>query len=179
VAEGAAVAHGSTASEPPQPRGLNRQRLADGIYGTIITASVLISAGDELATVPLALSVIVTLAVYWLADVYAHLLAGPLEHGRLPSWPDARHALARRWPLVSASFSPLILLIVAWLLGAPSSVAATVGLVAAIVMLVIYSYSAGRAAQLRTHQLTVLTVVAALIGVVMIVLKNVVLVHLH
>ena len=127
------MAHSSPAhdsgAEPGSTRALGRVRQADGIYGTIITASVLVSAGDELATVPLAISVLVTLAVYWLADVYAQLLARPHEHGSLPTWHDARTALADTWPLVSASFSPLALLLVAWLLGARSSVAATVALV--------------------------------------------------
>ncbi len=174
------MAHSSTASGgPPDPPRRGRPRQADGIYGTIITASVLVSAGDELAALPLTVSVLVTLVVYWLADVYARLLADPLERGRLPSWHDARHALAESWPLVSVSFSPLLLLIVAWLLGARSSVAATVGLVAAIVMLITYSWAAARAASLRGHQIVAVTGVAALIGLVLIVLKNVVLVQLH
>jgi len=174
------VARSSTASEPgDEPRRLGRLPQADGIYGTIITASVLISAGDELATLPLALSVLLTLAVYWLADVYAQLLAGPHARGSLPTWHDARAALFETWPLVSASFSPLLLLLLAWLLGARSSVAATISLIGAIVMLIIYSWSAARAAKLRGLQVAAVTVVAALIGVLMIVLKNVVLVHLH
>jgi len=177
------VADGFTAheisDEPGGSHGLGRGRLADGIYGTIITASVLVSAGDELATLPLALSVLMTLVVYWLADVYAQLLAGPHKRGSLPTWHEASIALVDTWPLVSASFSPLALLLVAWLLGARSSVAATVALVGSILMLIIYSRAAARAAKLRGFQVAAVTAVAAMIGVLMIALKNVVLVHLH
>jgi hypothetical protein len=49
----------------------------------------------------------------------------------------------------------------------------------AIVLLAIHGWSAGRAAQLRGRQLVAATSVAALLGLVMIVLKDVVLIHLH
>jgi len=43
----------------------------------------------------------------------------------------------------------------------------------------IYAWSAGRAAQLRGRQLLIITAVAAALGLVMIILKDVVLIHLH
>jgi hypothetical protein len=123
--------------------------------------------------------VLITLGVYWIADVYAQLLAGPMVNRRLPTWPDVRTMLATTWPMVSASYSPLLLVVLAWLLGASAYTAATVGLVEAILVLTIYAWSAGRAARLRGAQLFAVTSVAALLGVLMIVLKNVVLIHLH
>jgi hypothetical protein len=158
----------------PLPR-----RPADGIYGTIITASVLASAGDELAAPPLALSILITLAVYWLADVYSELLGGHFERGRLPSWPEARATLFAAWPMVSASFIPLVVLALARLSGLSDPRAATAGLVSAIVMLAIYAWAAGHAAQLRGLQLALITALAGLLGVLMVILKNVVLVQLH
>ena len=161
------------------PAGGLRQEHADGIYGTIITASVLASAGADLAAVPLAVSVVITLGVYWIADVYARLLAGPIHHGRRPTWPEARAMLAATWPMVSASFTPVLVLTVARIAGASSSAAATAALAAAILMLTIYAWSACRAAGLRGAQMIGVTSIAAGLGVLMIILKNVVLVHLH
>ena len=43
----------------------------------------------------------------------------------------------------------------------------------------IYAWSAGRAAQLRGRQLLIITAVAAALGLLMIILKDVVLIHLH
>jgi hypothetical protein len=173
------VAESSRSPSRDTPAGALRQRHADGIYGTIITASVLASAGADLAALPLAVSVVITLGVYWIADVYARLLAGPIHHGRPPTWPDALAMLAATWPMVSASFTPVLVLAVARIAGASSSAAATAALAAAIFMLTIYAWSACRAAGLRGAQMIAVTSIAAGLGVLMIVLKNVVLVHLH
>jgi hypothetical protein len=173
VADGATPESSGERAEPP------RRRPADGIYGTIIAASVLASAGDELAAGPLALSILITLAVYWLADVYSELLGGHFERGRLPSWPEARGTLFAAWPMVSASFIPLVVLGLARLSGLSDRSAASAALVSAIVMLAIYAWAAGHAARLRGLQLAFITALAALLGVLMVILKNVVLVQLH
>lgn len=154
-------------------------RRAAGIYGTIITAALMAAAGDHVPTLALAVSIVVTLLVYWLAEEYAELLGEQLEGGRLPTWADIRAALAATWPMVSASCIPLLSLVLARLLGASPPDAANAGLVTAIVLLMIYAWSAGRAAQLRGRQLLIITAVAAALGLVMIILKDVVLVHLH
>ena len=121
-------------------------RRAAGIYGTIITAAVLAAAGDNVRTLPLAVSIVVTLLVYWLAEEYAEILGEQIEGGRLPTRRDVRAALAATWPMVSASGLPLLALVLARLLGASDSAAATAGLVTAVVLLVIYAWSAGVAA---------------------------------
>ena len=83
-------------------------RRAAGIYGTIITAAVLAAAGDDVPTQALAVSIVVTLLVYWLAEEYAEILGEQLEGGRLPTWGAIRAALAATWPMVSASGIPLL-----------------------------------------------------------------------
>jgi hypothetical protein len=171
---------GVSAGAHPEPSArTSGRRRAAGIYGTIVTAAVLAAAGDHVPTLPLAVSIVVTLVVYWLAEEYAELLGEQLEGGRLPTWPDIRAALAASWPMVSASYIPLLSLVLARLLGASPPDAASVGLVAAIVLLIIYGWSAGRAAHLRGRQLLVITSIAAALGLLMILLKDVVLIHLH
>jgi hypothetical protein len=157
----------------------HRPRLADGIYGTIITASVLASAGDYFPSLALTVSVLVTLAVYWLADVYAELLGDQLERGRVPTWAEVWARLRASSPMVGASIIPLLALDAAWLFGASSSAAATAGLVMAIVMLLVYAWFAAHAAKLAALPTAVIAVVALALGVLMVILKNVVLVHLH
>jgi hypothetical protein len=166
--------------ERPEPKAKRQgQRRAAGIYGAIITAAIIAAAGGKLPTVALAISVVVTLLVYWLAEQYAELLGEQAEGGYLPTWDYVRMALARTWPMVSASFVPLILLVLARLAGASALVAANVGLAVAIVLLTFHGWSAGRAAKLRGWRLLFSTSVAAALGIVMILLKDLVLLHLH
>lgn len=59
--------------------------------------------------------------------------------------------------MVTASYIPLLAVILAHLLGASLSAAANVGLTVAIVLLMIYAWSAGRAAQLRAGSCSQIT----------------------
>jgi hypothetical protein len=157
-------------------RSIKMQR-AEAIYGLIVAASVLATAGGHLQTVPLAAAVFVTVFVYWLAEQYAELV----EHagaGHLPTWPHIRAAMAAKWPMVSASYLPLLALLVARLLGASSSTAAYVGLVVTLVALMYYGWAAGRASGLRGFALFLMTIAAGSLGALMILLK-VLIVHLH
>ncbi|WP_239154675.1 hypothetical protein [Amycolatopsis sp. FDAARGOS 1241] len=172
------------ASSPDRPRPAARGRIAGrrraaGIYGAIVTAAILTAAGGRIPTGALALAVVVTLIVYWAAEEYAELLGQQVERGKLPTARHVRTELAVTWPMVSASYGPLLALLAAWLAGASDTVAANTGLVVAVVLLVYHAWSAGRAAQLRGRQLIVTTFSAAALGILMIVLKNFVLLNLH
>jgi hypothetical protein len=82
------------------PRSLARagRRRAAGIYGAIITAAVMTAGGGTLPPTALAVSVLVTLVVYWLAEQYAELLGEPERQGHLPGWAYVRTTLADSWP---------------------------------------------------------------------------------
>lgn len=162
----------------PAAKNLGRRRAA-GIYGAIITAAILDTAGGHLPTAALVITVVVTLVVYWLAEQYAETLGEQAEGGHLPSRASIRRALAATWPMVSASFAPLLALVLARLAGASALTAANAGLTVAIVLLTIHGWLAGRAAQLRGRKLLAATSVAAALGLVMILLKDLVLIHLH
>ena len=168
---------GKAPGVPDDPRGGRRR--AAGIYGAIITASIMTAVGGSLPTLALALSVLVTLAVYWLAEEYAEVLGRQATGGHVPTWTYIRARLASSWPIVSASFAPLAVLVIARLAGASAFAAANVGAGAAIVLLTAHGWTAGRAAQLKGWQLTASTSIAAVLGLVMIALKNLVLLHLH
>jgi hypothetical protein len=166
------------APELPENPGAGR-RMAAGIYGAIITASIMTAVGRTVPTLALALSVLVTLVVYWLAEEYAEVLGRQTTGGHVPTWVYIRARLSGSWPIVSASFLPLAVLVVARLAGASAFAAANFGIVAAIILLVAHGWAAGRAAQLKGWQLTASTSIAAVLGLVMVALKNLVLLHLH
>ena len=50
-----------------------------------MTAAVLAAVRDQVPTLPLAVSIVVTLLVYRLAEEYAEILGEQLEGGRLPT----------------------------------------------------------------------------------------------
>jgi hypothetical protein len=162
----------------PTTKNLGRRRAA-GIYGAIVTAAILDTVGGHVSTAALVVSVVVTLLVYWLAEEYAEVLGEQVEGGRLPSRASIREALAATWPMISASFAPLVALVLARLAGASALTAANVGLVVAAILLTLHGWLAGRAAQLRGWPLCFATSVAAALGLVMILLKDLVLAHLH
>lgn len=155
------------------------RRRAAGIYGAVVTAAIIAAVGEQLPTRALVVAVVVTLLVYWVAEQYAELLGEHTAGGHLPSWRDIRADLAVTWPMVGASYAPLLALFLTRLAGASPLTAANVGLAAALLLLVYHGWSAGRAAHLTGRSLLAATSVAVALGVVMIVLKDLVLIHLH
>ena len=155
------------------------RRRAAGIYGAIITAAILDTAGGRLHTVALTVSVVGTLLVYWIAEEYAEVLGEQAAGGCLPSRASIQGALVSTWPMVTASYLPLLAVVLAAVAGAPELTAANVGLVVAVVLLTVHGWLAGRAAQLQGWRLGWATSIAAALGLVMILLKDLVLIHLH
>ena len=172
------IAAGDGAQVGPAAESLGRRRAA-GIYGAIITAAILDTAGGHVSTVALAVSVVVTLLVYWIAEEYAEVLGEQAAGGQLPSRASIQGALVSTWPMVTASYLPLLAVVLAAVAGASELTAANVGLVVAIVLLTVHGWLAGRAAQLQSWKLLVATSIAAGLGLVMILLKDLVLTHLH
>lgn len=155
----------------PEPDS-SRRRVppASGIYGLVVAGSVLAAVGSDLPTWSVALAVFVTLVVYWLAEEYA----GLVEHasrGHLPSWAQTRGALKAKWPIVGASYVPVVTLLLARLLGATPSNAALIALIVVVALLIVYGWRAGHAAGLRGFPLVVMTLLAGGLGLLMIVLK--------
>lgn len=147
------------------------RRRAAGIYGTIVTAAVIATAGGRLPAISLSIAVVVTLLVYWLAEQYAELLGEHTHAGKLPTVAQVRSSLRATWPMVSSSYLPVASLLLARLLGASVVVAAYVGLAMAIVLLLVYGWKAGRASKLRGIRQISVTLLAAALGAAMVALK--------
>src|SRR5215468_7762175 len=111
------IAAGDGAQAGPAVENLGRRRAA-GIYGAIITAAILDTAGGHVSTAVLVISVVVTLLVYWIAEEYAEVLGEHTTGGRLPSRAYIWDSLVSRWPMVSASYLPLLAVVIATVAGA-------------------------------------------------------------
>src|SRR5215510_6158299 len=101
------IAAGDGAQAGPAVEDLGRRR-ATGIYGAIITAATLDTAGGHVSTTGLVVSVVVTLLVYWIAEEYAEVLGEHTTGGRLPGWAYIQGSLLSSWPMVSASYLALL-----------------------------------------------------------------------
>lgn len=165
---------------PPAPSAhASGRRRAAGIYGAIITAAILDTAGGKLSTDALAIGVVATLVVYWLAEQYAEVLGEQVAGEGVPAWGHIRDELAATWTIVSASFLPLLALVLARVAGASALAAANVGLIVVVLLLTTHAWSAARSGGLRGRQLLFATAIAVGLGLAMIGLKDLVLIHLH
>jgi hypothetical protein len=154
-----------------RPSELAQRHRAAGIYGTVVTAAVLAAAGNELTTFELAASVIVTLLVYWLADQYAHTLASYAHPDHFPARAEILRSLGATWPMVSATFLPVLALLLAHLAGGSIEVAGDVGLAVALSLLIYQAWSVGRRAGFRGVRMLGAMVVAVSLGGAMVAMK--------
>ena len=86
--------------------------VTEAIYGLILAMSV-IAVSAEYASSNAGLvgvTVLVTGVVFWLAHVYARVLAGSITNHRPPNRSEVREAFRHDWPLVEATI-PLVLIL--------------------------------------------------------------------
>ena len=80
--------------------------------------------------------------VYWLAEQYAHALAHSLAGHRADAAQVAR-GLREGWPMVQASYLPVGVLIVAWLLGFDTNTSVNLALTACVLVLFVLGWRGG------------------------------------
>jgi hypothetical protein len=115
--------------------------VTEAIYGLILATSV-IAVSAEYAPSNAGLvgvTVLVTGVVFWLAHVYARVLAGAITHHRRPNRSEAREALRHDWPLVEVTV-PLVLILA---LGALDVVADKAAILAATLAVLVELAAAG------------------------------------
>ena len=144
---------------------------AAGIYGIIVCAGVMASshASTGAATI---VAVLVTLAIYWAAERYARIVAERIHVGHPPSRKSLRTQLTSGWEIITASTVPLIVLVVARLLGAGLQTAVLWALVGSTVLLGLAGWRIGRHGGLSRWEQLASSAVAGLFGIGMILLKT-------
>jgi positive regulator of sigma E activity len=150
--------------------GASEEQTAAGIYGVIVSAAVMAASHADTA-VAMVVAVLVTLVVYWSAERFARLVAERIhQSGR----PDVRRILAHLtagWEIVTASVLPLLVLIVARLLGRDLDTAVVISLSCSTLLLCAAGWEMGRHGHLTVVERFVVTAVAGLFGIVLIALK--------
>ncbi|HEX6514219.1 MAG TPA: hypothetical protein VF049_01485 [Nocardioidaceae bacterium] len=141
------------------------------LTGTVVcAAAIAYGAGHLGSTAELAIAIVGTVLVYWLAHLHARTLGASVTHGHHPLV-ALRVALGETWPIAGASVLPVIILFAAEVAGASLRTAAWVALVATIVLLATYSYLAGVRSGLGTWGRVGSSAVGAAIGVLVALLK--------
>jgi hypothetical protein len=142
---------------------------APAIYGLIVSSAVMAAVGPALPLLQLAITVLVTVLVYWVAEQYAAVLATRLD-GREMTARHIRSSLRHGWPMVQASYAPLLVLSAAGLLGASRTVAVLSALIFTSALLFILGWLARRSGLSGPGQL-LSAVIGGALGLVMIILK--------
>jgi hypothetical protein len=146
-------------------------RTANGIYGLIVGSAVMAAAhGDAVGR--LAVAVLITLLIYWVAERYAHVMARRIVLRRRLTRPELRRELSHGWELVTASYLPLIVLVSSNLLGAGLTGSVLSALGCSTVLLCLSGWRVGREAQLDLSRRLLSASFAGAFGVVMIALKS-------
>ncbi len=178
---GAAAADASAAAAPRLTRwyrylrGLVTARAAPAaIYGTIVSASVTAAAGEEESLLAVCVSVLVTVLVYWSAELYSDVLADRMNKPGSGSWTRLRERISDRFPMVQASYVPLVVLILAGLCGAGVSLAVTIALSVTTIVLFWLGWVAARRSGSTGAGLVLSATLAACFGLVLVGLKAIV-----
>jgi hypothetical protein len=92
--------------------------VTEAIYGLILATSVMAVSAEYASSNAglVAVTVLVTGVVFWLAHVYARVLAGSITNPRAPNRSDVRNAVRHDWPLVEVTV-PLVLILALGALG--------------------------------------------------------------
>jgi hypothetical protein len=118
---------------------------ASAVYGSIVAAA-LIEAfrGEHAEAEATALAVISTMAVFWLAHVWSAVI-GERIHRRERRLGFQRIAEIARaeWPLVEASFAPILVLILGWIGVLGDGTAEELALIVCIIQLFAWGLAVG------------------------------------
>ncbi len=156
-------------AEEATPAEVERRDYTSAVYGSILAATVVVSAGDLRSPTALALLLIVSGLVFWLAHIYAATVAG--KHG---GWhlDSIRLSLKHEWPVALASLPPAAAAIVAAFLPrlTPAD-GAWLALAVAIAEQQIWGYAAARNAGLSRVDLVKTMLLNVVLGVIIIALK--------
>ncbi|WP_206505496.1 hypothetical protein [Streptomyces chrestomyceticus] len=143
-----------------------------GVYGSLLAASVVVGA-STLGTFPrleLALLLLATGVVFWLAHVHAQLFGARLAQRSL-SRGTVLHVCREEWPIVEAAVPSAVAVLVSPLLGLDVQGAAWLALAVALISQMGWATAAARRAGAVWHQVVLTDAVNLVIGLLIVALK--------
>jgi hypothetical protein len=148
------------------------RRRAAHLYGLIVCGAVLAAASDTARLGWVAVAVLGTLAIYWLAEAYAHWMSGLMVHQRPLTRAERRAALLDGFPLVAASVVPVLVLFLEAVLRVDTARGLRIALWVNVGLLLAVGWNMSTAGGFRGWRRVGLAAVAGLMGVAMVFLKT-------
>jgi hypothetical protein len=147
--------------------------VAEAIYGLILATSVIAVSReyDSSNAGRIAITVLVTGVVFWLAHVYARVLAGSITRQRLLGRSEVREALRHDWPLVEVTLPLVVILALGAIDVVPDKAAILAATLVALVELAAAGWYVARASGAGPRGTVVSAVVAVTLGSAVILLK--------
>ena len=163
-----------SAAEPWRPRIVRTTgSVTEGIYGLILATSVIAVSREYDASNAglIGVSVLVTGVVFWLAHVYARVLARSIAHQRMLNRSEVREVLRHDWPLVEVTVPLVVILALGALDVVPDRAAILAATFAALVELAAAGAYAARMSGAGVRGTVVSAVIAVTLGSAVVVLK--------
>jgi len=173
------MASDTNTDEPRAPRS-RRPRVVrttgsvtEGIYGLILATSVIAVSQEYDSTDAgiIAVSVLGTAVVFWLAHVYSRVLARSIARRRMLDRPEVRDALRHDWPLVEVAVPLVVVLTLGGVGILPDRIAITLATGIALVELGWAGGYAARRSGAGARGTIASTVIAVALGSAVILLK--------
>ena len=147
--------------------------VTEAIYGLILATSVIAVSReyDSSNAGRIGVTVLVTGVVFWLAHVYARVLAGSISHHRMLNRSEVREALRHDWPLVEITV-PLVLILALGVLDVvPDKATIIAAMLAALVELAAAGAYAARKSGAHLRGTVMSAVIAVSLGSAVVLLK--------
>jgi hypothetical protein len=106
-----------------------------GVYGLVISGSVMAAAGELGSIFDVTISVVVTVFAYWMAEAYSQVLGGRIVPGQPMTFADVARRAGRHRAMVETALVPLGVVLLAYGLGASRTTAVDAGLVVTTLLL--------------------------------------------
>jgi hypothetical protein len=119
-----------------------------------------------------AVTVVVTLLVYWVAETYVHWMSARAVYGRGLTRPERRAVVLDGFPLVAAGTIAVVVLLVEAVVRVQPDRAVRVALLVNVGLLLAVGWNMSAAGRLPTWQRVALTAMTGMLGVAMIGLKT-------
>jgi hypothetical protein len=163
-----------SAGEPWRPHVVRTTgSVVEAIYGLILATSVIaVSREYDSSTAGLiGVTVLVTGFVFWLAHVYARVLAGSISRHRMLNRSEVREALRHDWPLVEVTLPLVLILALGVLQVVPDKTATLAAMLAALVELAAAGAYAARMSGAGLRGTVASAAVAVTLGSTVVLLK--------
>ncbi|WP_073949932.1 hypothetical protein [Streptomyces kebangsaanensis] len=143
-----------------------------GVYGSLLAASVVVGAGTlgAFPRLELALLLLATGVVFWLAHVHAQLFGARMAQRSLDRG-TVLHVCREEWPIVEAAVPPTVAVLASPLLGLDVQGAAWLALTAALTGQMGWATAAARRAGASWRQVALTDAVNLVIGLLIVALK--------